>query len=264
MSVYINDKLSFVKQSVESILNQSYRYFDFYIQQDGVLQDDVDRYLDFISGKDSRVKIFKRSQNRGLAYSLNELLCYVLSLDYVYIARMDADDISLKDRFKSQIQYLNGYNTIDCLGTCAIEIDEYGVEFFKKNMPMSHENCYHFFMKRDCLIHPTVMFRRSYFDKAGLYPEDTYFGEDTMMWAKGFKAGCKFGNLQEYYLQFRLDKNFFERRRGWRHAYSIFLLRCKVNKMLNFGLKAYINALLYAIVKMMPKSILYIIYKLAR
>lgn len=38
------------------------------------------------------------------------------------------------------------------------------------------------------MIHPTVMFRRSYFEKAGLYPEDTYFGEDTMMWAKGFKV----------------------------------------------------------------------------
>ena len=36
------------------------------------------------------------------------------------------------------------------------------------------------------MIHPTVMFRRSYFEKAGLYPEDTYFGEDTMMWAKRF------------------------------------------------------------------------------
>lgn len=59
------------------------------------------------------------------------------------------------------------------------------------------------------MIHPTVMFRRSYFEKAGLYPENTYFGEDTMMWAKGFKAGCQFANLPEYLLKFRLDPNFF-------------------------------------------------------
>lgn len=59
------------------------------------------------------------------------------------------------------------------------------------------------------MIHPTVMFRRSYFEKAGLYPEDTYFGEDTKMWAKGFKAECKFANLPEYLLKFRLDSDFF-------------------------------------------------------
>ena len=65
-------------------------------------------------------------------------------------------------------------------------------------MPITHEECLELFKKRDCMIHPTVMFRRSYFEKAGLYPEDTYFGEDTMMWAKGFKSGCKFANVPEY------------------------------------------------------------------
>lgn len=81
------------------------------------------------------------------------------------------------------------------------------------------------------MIHPTVMFRRSYFEKAGLYPEDTYFGEDTMMWAKGFKSGCKFANVPEYLFKFRLDSNFFERRRGGNMQnlfilYVIVLIEC--------------------------------------
>lgn len=131
-------------------------------------------------------------------------------------------------------------------------------------MPITHEECLELFKKRDCMIHPTVMFRRSYFEKAGLYPEDTYFGEDTMMWAKGFKSGCKFANVPEYLFKFRLDSNFFERRRGWKHAKSIYTLRHRVNRMLGFGWKEDCYALLYAMVKLMPKSILDIIYKTVR
>ena len=119
-------------------------------------------------------------------------------------------------------------------------------------------------MKRDCMIHPTVMFRRTYIEKAGHYSLDTYFGEDTMMWANGFANGCIFANVPEFLFQFRLDDNFFERRRGWKHAYNIFLLRHKVNKMLHYGLLADVWALAYAFAKMMPKSILNIIYKRAR
>ena len=117
-------------------------------------------------------------------------------------------------------------------------------------MPVTNEECLEFFKIRDSMIHPTVMFRRSYFEKAGLYPENTYFGEDTMMWAKGFKAGCQFANLPEYLLKFRLDPNFFQRRRGWKHARSIFILRRQVNKMLGFGLREDCYALMYAIAKL--------------
>ena len=114
------------------------------------------------------------------------------------------------------------------------------------------------------MIHPTVMFRRSYFEKAGLYPEDTYFGEDTIMWAQGFANGCQFANIPEYLYFFRLNKVFFERRRGIKHAKSILQLRRRVNKMLHYGFKADIYALLYALAKLMPEKILNIIYKTAR
>ena len=63
-----------------------------------------------------------------------------------------------------------------------------------------------------------------------MYSLDTYFGEDTMMWAQGFVAGCVFANVPEYLFRFRLDDNFFKRRRGWKHAKGIFTLRHKVNK----------------------------------
>lgn len=262
MSVYKNDRIEFLKESVESVLDQTYSDFDFYIQCDGSIKRVCKEYLEGIN--DNRVIIRFREKNKGLAYSLNELLEIILPLNYNFIARMDADDISLPLRFEKQIKRFEKDKDLDCLGTWAIEIKERGQEYFKKQMPYDHEGCNELFKKRDCLIHPTVMFRRRYFIKAGLYPLDTYFGEDTIMWMQGFQAGCKFGNVDDYLFKFRLDSNFFERRRGWKHAKSIINLRSRVNSTLKYGVKSKIYMYMYAFAKLMPTSILNNIYKLFR
>lgn len=260
--LYKNDSCHLVQQALKSILIQTFRDYDIYILCDGPVRSDVQALLmDYDS---ENFHVIKRDVNRGLAVSLNELLKMVLSKKYEYIFRMDADDISLPTRFEMQIIYMKMHPEIDCLGTWAIEIDTDENEYFRKKMPMTHEECLKLFIKRDCMIHPTVLFRRSYFEKAGLYPEDTYFGEDTMMWAKGFKNGCHFANLPEYLFKFRLDENFFRRRRGWKHAISIFILRRRVNKMLDFGFKADCYAFLYAMAKMMPTRVLNFIYRRLR
>lgn len=69
MSLYRNDTIEFVTLAVESILNQSYTDFDFYIQYDGHIKDEVDLYLSSL--KDARIHIYKRDENKGLAKSLN-------------------------------------------------------------------------------------------------------------------------------------------------------------------------------------------------
>jgi hypothetical protein len=262
MSVYKNDRVGFVSQAVESILGQTFNAFDFYIQYDGPIHPELDAYLSGLH--DERIHIQRRAENKGLAQSLNDLLSIVMPKGYEFIARMDADDISDAARFQLQLEYLKEHPEVECLGTWAIEINSKGEEYYRKEMPETHEGCLQQFKKRDCMIHPTVMFRRSYIEKAGFYSLDTYFGEDTMMWAQGFKAGCVFANVPEFLCQFRLDDNFFERRRGWKHAKNIFLLRHRVNKMLGFGIIEDCWALAYAAAKMMPKAILNLIYKTAR
>ena len=262
MSIYRNDRINFVKLAVKSILNQTYKDLDYYIQYDGPVDAEVDAYLSGI--KDERVRILRRAENKGLAQSLNDLLNIVMPLGYEYIARMDADDISEVNRFEKQLEYFKSHPELDCLGTWAIEITSSGDEYYKKQMPESHEECLELFRKRDCMIHPTVMFRKSYIEKAGLYDLNTFFGEDTMMWAQGFAAGCKMGNVPDYLFRFRLDDNFFNRRRGWKYAKGIWQLRHRVNKMLGFGIVEDAWAIAYAIAKMMPTFVLNLIYKNAR
>lgn len=262
MSLYKNDRLEYLQLAVDSILKQSFSDFDFYIQEDGPVCEDIESYLTQIA--DPRVIVRKRTDNKGLAYSLNELLDVVIPMGYEYIARMDADDISMPERFEKQVAYMELHPEVECLGTWAIEIKSDGSEYYRKQMPETHEGCREQFMIRDCMIHPTVMFRKRYIEKAGVYSLDTYFGEDTMMWAQGFAAGCIFANLPELLFKFRLNDDFFNRRRGWKHAKGILTLRWRVNKMLHYPLKAYFYAFAYAGAKMMPKQILNMIYKKAR
>ena len=263
ISLYKNDKLLNVEEAINSLWKQTYEQFELYVQLDGAVSSSVYQYLRGIN--DERFYFFQRDENKGLAYSLNELLRRTIENDcYEYIFRMDADDISLPTRFEKQIAFMDAHPEIDCLGTWAIEIDSNGEEYFRKQMPVTHEECFELFKKRDCMIHPTVMFRRTYFEKAGLYPEDTYFGEDTMMWARGFANGCIFANIPEYLFKYRLDENFFKRRRGWKHAKSIFTLRRRVNSLLKYPISADIYAFLYAFAKMMPTSVLNLLYKTVR
>lgn len=81
-----------------------------------------------------------------------------MSAGYEYIARMDADDISELNRFERQIQYFDEHPKVECLGTWAVEIMGDGGEYYRKQMPESHEDCKKLFRKRDCMIHPTVIF----------------------------------------------------------------------------------------------------------
>ena len=111
MSLYNNDVLGVVKLAVESILCQTYTNFDFYIQYDGPIRPEVDEYLSTLT--DERVKIQKRAENKGLALSLNDLLAVVMPQGYEYIARMDADDISLPERFEKQLAYFKSHPEVE-------------------------------------------------------------------------------------------------------------------------------------------------------
>ena len=77
MSVYQNDKLKFVKESVQSILDQTFTQFHYYIIIDGPVADDINSYFGSIG--DNRVKLFRLKVNQGLAGALNYLLRIILN-----------------------------------------------------------------------------------------------------------------------------------------------------------------------------------------
>lgn len=261
LSVYYKERPEYLKLSVQSIFNQTLKPNEVILVEDGPLTKELLSTIDDLVSIYNEIVVIKLEQNSGLAHALNIALEKCKS---DYIARMDTDDISNPNRFEKQVRFLNDNPQIDCVGSWAVEITADGSEFFKKQMPLSHDECKKFFIKRNPMIHPTVMFRRRFFEKAGNYPEDTYQEEDTMLWANGFINGCRFANISEYLYEFRIDESFFQRRKGLKYALDTFLIRHKIKKMLGFPLMADVYASLFAVSKMMPGPILKLIYKIAR
>lgn len=265
MSLYKNDTLQHVKLAVESILQQTFKDIDFYIQYDGPICPEVDKYLSGLD--DERMKIQRRAENKGLARSLNDLLAEVMPQGYEYIARMDADDISLPERFEKQLNYLKSHPEVDMVGGAINEINENGENRGKvTKYPCYPDDCRAFFAKRNPVAHPTVMFRRSFFEKAGWeYPTDFVRNEDTRLWHEGYKHGCVIANLPDVLLHFRMtDAMFTQRRNGKAFAKSQLELRKKINKDLEFGNMANVYAYVMYLLMISPSWFLKFAYRVLR
>lgn len=261
ISVYYKEEPAYFRKSLDSICNQTLQPHEVILVKDGPLGRELEDIISEFIANYAFIKIIALDKNLGLSFALNEGLRHIKT---EFIARMDSDDICVENRFQKQYDFLISNPEIDCVGSWAIEIDSIGQEYFRKRMPEKHEECVELFKKRDFLIHPSVMFRKKYFDKAGFYPTDTYFAEDTMMWANGLICGCKFANIQEYLLYFRLGNDFFSRRRGIKHSISLLKTRKQVIRKLGFGYNAYFYAYIYACIKLLPKRIISICYKIFR
>ncbi|MDE6445714.1 MAG: glycosyltransferase [Alistipes sp.] len=240
MSLYASDRAEFVKEAVDSILNQSYDRFDFYIICDGPVKKEVDEYVGSLA--DDRLHVLKRDRNLGLARSLNELLQVVLPEGYSYIARMDADDVCFADRFQRQIEFMDAHPQIDICGGFIEEMTENGTPMAVVKYPLTHDGMKAFFGRRNPLAHITVLFRRSYFAKAGLYPTDTNKDEDTMFWLKGFLSGCVFANVDAPLAHVRVNDDFYCRRNGFDKSWGDFKNRCAVIRSLRLSPVDYLFA----------------------
>lgn len=240
LPVYKNDKPAYVKLSIDSVLNQTYSNIELNIGVDGPIGDDLGAILRSYE-KDDRVEIHWFEENRGLAIVLNDLLDDSFDKGFQYIARMDADDISLPDRLEKQVAFLEENKNIDVVGGAIEEIDETGESRNKVIVyPTSSEDCRSFFSRRNPHAHPAVLFRKSFFDKAGcLYRPEYRQNQDTMLWLDGMKAGTKHANIPDVVLRFRFTDSLFKKRRnGWAFAKKQLQDRLMINKTLGYGISA--------------------------
>jgi hypothetical protein len=262
ITVYKNDKIDFFKQAIKSIVNQDYGFdnINIYLGIDGDLTYDKDRYIQ--NNNKYFYKILKNNNNQGLAVTLNKLINSLEEEEYIF--RMDSDDICKIDRVKSQVDFMNKKSFLDICGS-NIEIIDNLSNLTNKiiKYPNTHDECFDFFKKRDPLAHPSVCFRKSYFEKAGYYPI-VKKNQDTLFWAEGFLNNCKFGNLNKVGLQFRQSDDFFKRRGNINNLYVLLKNRFKINYKLKFGLMSYIYAISYFILQLMPSVIKTFIYKRLR
>lgn len=194
MPVYNGEK--YLQEAIDSILNQTYDKFEFIILNDGSTDSSEDIILSY---SDPRIKYVKNEVNLKIVKTLNKGVALSVGK---YIARMDADDISLPERFEKQVKFLESNTDID---VCGSYIQTIGAKEYKRPYPITPESVQVAMLFYSPLAHPCVMLRKTFFDNQK-YNSDYDGAEDYYLWASNIKK-YKFYNISEHLLLYRLHEN---------------------------------------------------------
>ncbi len=208
MGVYNQWDQGILKDAVNSILQQTFRDFEFIIYNDGS-DAKATEYIQGLSELDERIILIGKEENLGLAFSLNACIKHAKGK---YIARMDADDISLPTRLDTQVRFLEEHPEYMWCGTNATIFDEEG-EWGERNMPERPDT--KDYLKFSPYIHPSVMYRANIFEDMDGYTvsDETLRCEDYEIFMRFHQAGYQGYNLQENLLLYREDNASYKRRK---------------------------------------------------
>ncbi len=264
LPVYIKDSPLWLKEAISSIVNQTYNDIKLFVGIDGPSTEEQNIVLDDFS-RQFNVDVVQFEKNRGMAAVLNDLLEIAFTDGYEFIARMDADDISLPERISKQMAFLKNHPETDVISGSVLIIDSEGKDHGKVlSYPESHEGCVKRFAKRNPLAHPAVLFRKRFFEKAGcLYRPEYRKNQDTLLWYDGLMKGVKMGNVQDVVLKFRSTDDMLKNRRSGREAAKKQLeARLMINKGLHYGLYSDLYAYAIYLLMISPTFIRKIIYSI--
>lgn len=206
MSTYKEDE-RLLRESIESILNQTYRDFEYIIildYPDNVVHKSV---IEEYALKDDRIHFYVNEKNMGLTDSLNRglSLCHG-----EYIARMDADDISLPDRLERQLEYLEK-NHYDLIGGITEMINENGSLLYSiKSVPTDPKKINKALRYSQCIAHPTWLGKKGVFEKNAGY-RHMPLCEDYDFTLRAVLNGFVISNLNEAVLKYRMTSNSISR-----------------------------------------------------
>jgi len=188
----------YIGEAIESILSQTFTDFEFIIIDDGSKDETHNLLLGYVE-KDTRIRLIRNEKNLGIATSFNKGLRIAKGK---YIARMDADDISMPSRFEQQIAFLFKHPSVGVLGTTAKVINEHGETMDRYFVPADHSMIAWALPFGHDFANPTVMIRAKVIKKAGGYFAETSIAEDVELWIK-LAETTRFANIQKDLLIYR-------------------------------------------------------------
>ncbi len=193
----------YLKEAIESVLNQTCPHFEFIIVDDG----STDRTLGILQQyekNDSRICVISRP-NTGIVGALND---GIEAAQGEFVARMDADDIALPERFSRQLERMQSDTNLVILGTNFYFIDASGNIVKSGNVPRDHDDIDENILKGNggAIIHPTAMMRKDILMKVGGYREEAQFTEDLDLYHRLSRVG-RMENLDEVLFKYRIHFN---------------------------------------------------------
>jgi len=159
MPMYNSEK--YITESINSILNQDYKNFELIIVDDGSIDSSIESVKKY---NDSRIKLYENIENKGLPYTRNKLLSLATG---EYIALLDADDIALENRIRTQVEFLEKNKNIDIVGSSAIIFGKYKIQKASKVITgIDDIKCN--LMFGNCMLNSTIMMRKEFIEKNNL------------------------------------------------------------------------------------------------
>jgi glycosyltransferase involved in cell wall biosynthesis len=187
LPVYNSEK--YVADAIDSILRQSFTDFELIIIDDGSNDQSAKIIRGFV---DSRI-VFVSRPNKKLVATLNEGIGLANGR---YIARQDADDVSLPTRLARQVEFLEAYADIGMLGTNYFVVDEAGRTIGRTNVFTHPQDLRVAETLENQFGHGSVMFRKSILEVTGLYDASVRHAEDSDLWNR-FAKVTSIANLKE-------------------------------------------------------------------
>jgi glycosyltransferase involved in cell wall biosynthesis len=187
----------YIRETIESILNQDFKFFELIIVLDRA-EKWVINYIERIPLIWEKTKILK-SFKPGITSALN------LGLENSsgkYIARIDSDDIMHTNRISIQKNYLDNNSQVNCLGTQVLKINQNGEPLGQTKFPTLYGDVARILTYRNCLAHPSVMFRKQAVIDLGGYSEDFNGCEDYELWLR-ISASGQVENLSQILTSYR-------------------------------------------------------------
>lgn len=207
MGIYNENKI-YASQAIDSILNQTFSDFEFIICDDGS-NPAFYRWLYGYCRKDKRIRLLRSSCNQGLAAALNNGLKYA---EGKYVARMDADDISARERLARQYDFLEAHPEYALTG-CSVRMTgkrgTWGMRIMEE-IPTKES-----FLKTSPFVHPAIMIRMNAVKALHGYSESktAVRAEDYEFFMRLYAAGFRGYNLQEPLLSYREDESSLKKRK---------------------------------------------------
>lgn len=251
LPVYKNDNPLYLKEAIDSLLNQTLKANEIVVVVDGKIDKKLDNIL-LSFGNELSIYYFEENRGLGLVLADGINLC-----KYDWIARMDADDICIIDRFEKQIKYIEENPEIDVLGGQIDEFDgDKGNVTGSRIVPVSHTEIIKFMKYRNPFNHMTVILKKQSVLESGNYEHMNGF-EDYYLWFKMYNNGGRFVNLDNKFVLARCGNEMISRRGGSSYIKSekIFLKQIfKRNYITKFEYVK--NRILRSIVRLMPSMML--------
>lgn len=216
MCVYYKDNPDHFVIAIESVLNQSVPPNEIVLVVDGPVPDSLESVIKSFENR-LRIKIIRLLQNQGHGHARR--ICLEQCTNDL-IALMDADDISVPDRFEKQLQVFSLDSRLSIVGGNIAEfIGKPSNVVCVRNVPRTDADIKRYMKKRCPMNQVTVMFRKSDVDRVGGYV-DWYSEEDYYLWLRLMIAGCMFSNINAELVKVRVGKDMYQRRGGWKYFKS--------------------------------------------